>query len=99
MARIVFATIGSLGDLHPIIACALGLKARGHEVSIATGDSYGEKIRSLDLGFLSLRPDPLARMDAEIMDGARGLKRLMKGLIFPAVREMHADLAWGVAKT
>jgi rhamnosyltransferase subunit B len=93
--RIVFATIGSLGDLHPIVAFALGLKARGHEVEIATSESYREKVRALDLPFHPLRPDLLSEGEhivAEIMDGARGSERLMKERIFPAVRQMHADL-------
>jgi hypothetical protein len=34
--RIVLTTFGSLGDLHPYIAVALGLKTRGHEAVIAT---------------------------------------------------------------
>src|SRR3954471_12352925 len=95
MARVVFATIGSLGDLHPTLAFALGLKARGHQVEIATSESYREKIRALGLGFHPLRPDLLSEGEhivAEIMDGARGSERLMKERIFPAVRQMHADL-------
>jgi hypothetical protein len=34
--KIVLTTFGSLGDLHPYIALALGLQARGHETIIAT---------------------------------------------------------------
>jgi hypothetical protein len=30
--RIVFTTYGSLGDLHPYLAIALGLKAHGHHL-------------------------------------------------------------------
>jgi UDP:flavonoid glycosyltransferase YjiC (YdhE family) len=37
--RIVLTTFGSLGDLHPYIAVALGLKERGHEAIIATSGS------------------------------------------------------------
>jgi UDP:flavonoid glycosyltransferase YjiC (YdhE family) len=36
--RIVLTTVGSLGDLHPYIAIALGLKARGHDAVVATGE-------------------------------------------------------------
>ncbi|UBF27446.1 glycosyltransferase [Kovacikia minuta CCNUW1] len=36
MSRIVFTTIGSLGDLHPKIAIALELQKRGHHVIVAT---------------------------------------------------------------
>ena len=42
--KIVIATIGSLGDLHPAIALGLGLKERGHEVKIATTEAYRSHI-------------------------------------------------------
>jgi UDP:flavonoid glycosyltransferase YjiC (YdhE family) len=38
--QIVLTTFGSLGDLHPYIAIALGLKGRGHEAVIATSGFY-----------------------------------------------------------
>jgi hypothetical protein len=38
--RIDLTTFGSLGDLHPYIAVALGLQARGHEAVIATSAAY-----------------------------------------------------------
>lgn len=96
MARIVLATLGSLGDLHPAIALALGLRARGHRVEIATSENYRAKIGALGLPFHPLRPDLLSAGEhiiAEIMDGARGSERLMREHLFPAVRDMHADLA------
>jgi rhamnosyltransferase subunit B len=64
-------------------------------VEIATSESYREKIRALGLGFHPLGPDLLSQGEhivAEIMDGARGSERLMRERIFPAVRQMHADL-------
>jgi rhamnosyltransferase subunit B len=35
--RIVPTTFGLLGDLHPYIAIAKGLQARGHDAVIACG--------------------------------------------------------------
>jgi len=32
--RILFSTVGSLGDLHPHIGLALELKRRGHAVTV-----------------------------------------------------------------
>ena len=49
MSRIVLATIGSLGDLHPVLALALELRRRGHEPSIATSENYRDKIATLFL--------------------------------------------------
>ena len=42
--RIVLATGGSLGDLHPFIALGRALQARGHEVGIATAADYRDKV-------------------------------------------------------
>jgi len=100
MARLVLATYGSLGDLHPVLALALELRRRGHLVALATTENYREKIRRLDFAFHALRPDLLAGGDAviaEIMDGTRGTTRLMRDRMFPAIREMQADLAAATA--
>ena len=55
--RVVLTTVGSLGDLHPYIAIALGMKARGHEAVVATSACYRQKVEALGLGFRALRPD------------------------------------------
>ncbi len=96
MARIVLATFGSLGDLHPTIALALALRARGHTALIATSEPYRPKITALGLPFHALRPDLSPTDEAmirRIMDGPGGTEYLMRRLVFPAVRDMHEDLA------
>src|SRR5260370_38230446 len=55
--RIVLTTFGSLGDLHPCIAVALGLQARGHDAVIATSNSYRQKIEALGIRFRARAPD------------------------------------------
>jgi rhamnosyltransferase subunit B len=54
--RIVLATGGSLGDLHPFIALGRALQARGHEVGIATAADYRDKIEAAGLGFHQVGP-------------------------------------------
>ena len=54
--RIVLATAGSLGDLHPFIALALALKARGFEAEIASSPQHGDKIRAEGLTFHPIGP-------------------------------------------
>lgn len=100
MPRFLLATIGSLGDLHPILALALALRSRGHTVTIATAESYRDKLAALALPHVPLRPDLLSQGEhivAEIMDGPAGTVRLMRDRLFPAVRQMHADLLPAVA--
>ena len=42
--RIVLNTFGSFGDIHPYMALALELQARGHAAVVATMEVYREKI-------------------------------------------------------
>src|SRR5690349_11281187 len=58
--RVVMATIGSLGDLHPYIALALEMRKRYVEPVIATSNIYRERIESLNLlRFLGKGPTPI----------------------------------------
>jgi UDP:flavonoid glycosyltransferase YjiC (YdhE family) len=95
MARLLFATFGSLGDLHPVFALAGELRRRGHSVTLATSTYYEPRIRALGLDFAPLRPD-ISVVDPalvrRIMDGPRGTRFLLRDLVIPAVRDMLADL-------
>jgi UDP:flavonoid glycosyltransferase YjiC (YdhE family) len=55
--KILIATVGSFGDLHPYIAIALAARDRGHEVSLATHIHYREKVASEGLRFVAIPPD------------------------------------------
>ena len=55
--KIVMALFGSLGDLHPYLAVAIGLQERGHEVTIATSKMYRREIEGEGIGFHAVRPD------------------------------------------
>ena len=44
--RIVFATFGSLGDLHPYVAIARELVRRGHRPVVATFDAFREAVEA-----------------------------------------------------
>jgi rhamnosyltransferase subunit B len=99
MAKIVLATIGSLGDMHPKIALALGLKARGHDVTIAAMEFYRERIEPLGLGFAPMAPhlDPDDReLGKELMDAGKGSEKILRGIIMPSLRAMYDDLTLAV---
>ncbi|MFI5379878.1 MAG: glycosyltransferase, partial [Tepidisphaerales bacterium] len=40
MARILIFALGSAGDVHPMIALALSLRERGHEVAFAVNPHF-----------------------------------------------------------
>ena len=92
--RIVIATIGSFGDLHPAIALALELQQRGHQITLATSPVYQKKIEQTRINFHSLRPHiPDSPEIAEkIMHPTKGVEFLFGEIILPALPETYADL-------
>ena len=54
--RIVLATGGSLGDLHPFIALGRALQARGFRAGIATAVDYRDKVEAAGLTFHEVGP-------------------------------------------
>jgi len=97
--RIILATFGSLGDIHPFMALALGLQARGHQVTIATSEYYRAKIIAAGIGFHAMRPD-LPPDDQEIisllMDARKGTERIIRQIMMPHLRDSYDDLMTAV---
>jgi UDP:flavonoid glycosyltransferase YjiC (YdhE family) len=93
--RIVIATAGSLGDLHPYMAIALELKARGHEAVIATAEYYRTKIEAEEIGFRPIRPNitPDKRIVEAAMDARTGPEYIFNSIAMPHLRESFADFA------
>ena len=96
--RIVINTFGSFGDVHPYMAIAMELQARGHVPVIATMEYYREKIGAAGLEFAAVRPNiPQPREQDQdlinrIMEPKTGPKFLIEGIIYPAVPDSYADL-------
>lgn len=102
--RIVLSTFGSFGDIHPYIAIALELKARGHSVVIATSEVYREKMDALGLELHRVRPDvpsyeepeELGKLAAELMEARGGTEKVI-GMLMPNLRDVYEDLDAAVA--
>lgn len=93
---IVLATFGSLGDLHPYIALALGLQQRGHEAILATSPYYRRKVEALGIGFRAVRPDhpdPEAKtgLIRAVMHHRDGPEFVIRTLMMPVLRESYED--------
>jgi UDP:flavonoid glycosyltransferase YjiC (YdhE family) len=96
-ARIVLATFGTFGDLHPLLAIALELQRRGHHPVIATSELYRNKIEAEGLGFRAARPDmpppdEAGELARRMMDPRLGVEYLFRRLLIPALRESYHDL-------
>ena len=93
--RVVFATYGTLGDLHPYLAMALELQHRGHRALIATSEYHRRRIEAAGLEFHAIRPD-IAFENRELhrrfTEPVRGLERVIRELMLPAIRSTYDDL-------
>ncbi|NCN28367.1 glycosyltransferase family 1 protein [bacterium] len=95
MKKIIFTTIGSLGDLHPIMGVAKKLQEMGHQPIIAASEFYRTYIEAADISFHPVRPfinheDPT--IIKAVLDTKKGPEILHKNYIFPELRESVEDL-------
>src|SRR5688500_9874104 len=93
--RIVLTTHGTLGDLHPYLAIALELQARGHKPVIATSEYHRRKIEGVGVEFHAIRPD-ISFDDKELhrrlIEPKRGMERVIREFILPVLRTTYNDL-------
>ncbi|HEU4434706.1 MAG TPA: glycosyltransferase [Pyrinomonadaceae bacterium] len=102
--RIVLNTWGSFGDLHPYMAIARELRARGHRPVIATMEMYRERLEAVGLELAPVRPNiPQPKEQApelirKIMEPRTGPRFLMEEIVYPAVRDAYQDLLVAVQR-
>ncbi len=96
--RVLFATFGSLGDLHPYLALAKELVRRGHEARIATTDRFEQAVRAHGIEFVAMHPletqlgAPEPHIE-RVFDPKKGTEYLIRRLVMPYVRQAYNDLA------
>ena len=97
--KVVLATVGSLGDLHPFIALAAALRDRGLNVHLACAAEYQAKVEAAGLAFHPLRPGFDDIQHDLGMDRAELTRRvvadsefLFRRLVLPYVRTAYEDM-------
>ena len=95
--RIVLAPVGSRGDVQPMLALALGLQARGHDVRVGAPANFAAWIQSYGIPFTALGPDMEAdlRRHGDRVQSARHQMRILRSEIVPqqfaALPDLCAD--------
>lgn len=97
--KIVLATFGTHGDLHPMLALAIALKARGAAPTLAAAEIYRAKVEAEHIAFHAMRPDVDAvaqRLGMQERDVLRKVARrpefLIERVILPHLRESYEDV-------
>src|ERR687889_2544607 len=81
--RVTITTGGSRGDVQPYVALGLGLRRAGHEVRLATHETFRDFVTGHGLAFEALAGDPRAILRGAAADAwlASGRNRNMLGFV------------------
>lgn len=98
--KIVIATYGSYGDLHPFIAIAQALQRAGFAPVLATVGEYRERVAAAGVAFHPVRPSMAdltggsPEAEARLAEGfaGGGAKFLIDHMVAPWLAESLADL-------
>ncbi len=92
--RILIATFGSLGDIHPYLAIAEKLTRQGVEITFVTSTVHQALIEASGFAFRPMRPElkPDPDLFRRLMDEFRGGRYLLGEILFPAIRDSYADV-------
>jgi len=96
--RILLATVGSLGDLHPYIAIARALRERGAEPVLASVPEYRADVEREGIEFAPVGPGFAALGDYQelmqkIFDVPRGIEFIWREMVMAHLRPVYDDLA------
>jgi rhamnosyltransferase subunit B len=94
--RILFATIGSLGDLHPFIAVAKALEAQGAQASLAVPADQVEKVRGAGLEAAAIFPS-YAELEAKGFVRPGDARRMTRDPHYLFSRVLFPNLGGAVA--
>ena len=95
--RIVLATFGSPGDQYPFLAIGGELRARGHDIIVATSALYQGHVSAASLGFAPVRPDRSPnQQDPDFLDRVIRERAtpasVFRAMFLPSLRESVEDL-------
>jgi len=92
---IVLPTIGSAGDVHPVIELAMALKQRGHQATIVTNEFFAEQIRNAEIDFIpmgTLQEAHDAVADPRLWHKTKAFECIVERAIVPNISRLYEIL-------
>ena len=92
---VLLPTVGSAGDVHPVVALGLALQARGHRATILTNPFFQELVEAQGLGFVpvgTLDDARTAIADPDLWHPRKGFEVVARRAILPAMSEVYRQI-------
>lgn len=89
--QFLLCTLGSAGDVHPVVGIGATLKSRGHDVAVVTNPWFEAAVRDAALEFIplgTLGDYQKAVENPDLWDPRKGLKVTIDDGIVPSLRPM-----------
>ena len=90
--HVLLATIGSAGDVHPMLELGRALLQRGHDVSLATNQFFEEQVRASGLGFIAMGTTAEAEAalaDPRLWNPIRAFDCIAERAIIPGITRLY----------
>jgi len=90
--NILLATLGSAGDVHPMISLGTALRKRGHRATIITNEIFCDSVRSAGLDFIAMGTAREARetmADPRLWQPNRGYQCVAERVIVPNIPRLY----------
>jgi rhamnosyltransferase subunit B len=88
-------TVGSAGDVHPVVALGLALQARGHRATILTNPFFQELVEGQGLRFLPVGTVDEARetmADPDLWHPRKGFEVVARRAMLPAMAAVYRHI-------
>ena len=92
MLDVLLPTLGSAGDVHPVIELGIGLTQRGHRATVVTNPYFEQQVRDAGLGFVPLgtteRVDELIR-DPRLWHPTKSFGFIAEHVMIPSIEPLY----------
>lgn len=99
---VLLPTLGSAGDVHPVLAVARALRAQGHHPVVVTSEWFEPTCRAMGVDFeplLDRSAFESAARNPDIWHPWRGFRVLSEGVIVPAMKPLFEIIERWAART
>jgi len=90
--NILLATLGSAGDVHPMVSLGIALQKRGHRATIITNEIFSDSVRAASLDFIAMGTTREARetmADPRLWQASRGYQCVAERVIVPNISRLY----------